>query len=106
MFFLIAGITPKTKIVDQTPRRCPACGLYQAYYQRVDHYFNLFFIPLVRVKKGEPFLFCQRCTKPVDEIHGDSSGQQDPTALLCRHCGQPVNRDFKYCPSCGKKIGN
>ena len=104
MFFLIAGVTPKTKIVDQTPRRCPVCGLYQAYYQRVDHYFNLFFIPLVRVKKGTPFLMCQRCGRPVDEFDQDSATDQDPTALLCRHCGQPVNRDFKYCPHCGKKI--
>ncbi len=104
MFFLIAGVSPKTKIVDQTPRRCPACGLYQAYYQRVDHYFNLFFIPLVRVKKGEPFLMCERCQKPVDEFSRDFSENQDETGLLCRHCGNPVNRDFKYCPSCGKKI--
>ena len=56
--FLIVGISPKTKIIDNTPRICQACGLAQARLQRVDSYFNLFFIPLFRVKKGEPFVIC------------------------------------------------
>ena len=44
----IAGISPKTKILDQNPRRCPLCGLHQAYYKRMDYYLSLFFIPLFR----------------------------------------------------------
>ena len=43
--FLIAGIQPKTRRVNDTPQRCPACGLVQAYATRVDHYLSLFFIP-------------------------------------------------------------
>jgi hypothetical protein len=61
MFFFIAGISPKTKIIDEKPGRCPACGLHQAYQKRIDHYLSVFFIPLIRVKEGEPFIICERC---------------------------------------------
>jgi hypothetical protein len=30
----IAGVSPKIKVLDQNPRRCPVCGLNQAYYKR------------------------------------------------------------------------
>ena len=66
--FLIAGVSPKTTVIDNTPRRCPVCGTVRAYYKRVDHYFNLFFIPILRVKKGEPFIMCDRCPKTVNEF--------------------------------------
>jgi len=65
--FLIIGIAPKTKILDHTPRICPACGLAQARLKRVDSYFNLFFIPLIPVKKGEPFIICDRCESITSE---------------------------------------
>jgi hypothetical protein len=52
VMFLIAGVQPKTRRVDDNPQRCPSCGLAQAYTTRVDHYLSLFFIPLIRVKKG------------------------------------------------------
>jgi len=25
--FLIAGVTPKIKVLDDTPKKCPVCGL-------------------------------------------------------------------------------
>jgi hypothetical protein len=46
----IAGVSPKIKVLDQNPRRCPVCGLHQAYNKRMDHYLSLFFIPILRVK--------------------------------------------------------
>jgi hypothetical protein len=76
MCFLIAGVQPKTRVLDQTPARCPSCGLFQAQLRRVDHYFSLFFIPLLRVKQGTPFLYCQRCQRPVD----DETAAVSPTA--------------------------
>ncbi|MBR9981485.1 MAG: hypothetical protein KFF50_10710 [Desulfatitalea sp.] len=36
MSFVIAGVQPKTRTLDNAPRRCPRCGLHQAYTQRVD----------------------------------------------------------------------
>ena len=64
-FFFIGGIQPKTVTLDRQARTCPACGLAGAYTRRTDHYLSLFFIPLVRVKKGEPYLYCQRCIYPA-----------------------------------------
>jgi RNA polymerase subunit RPABC4/transcription elongation factor Spt4 len=103
--FLIGGVTPKIKILDNTPRRCPVCGLHQAYYKRVDHYLNLFFIPIARVKKGEPFIMCERCERTVQEFDEDYGNTlPDATATACRHCGKPLDTAFRYCPYCGKSI--
>jgi len=64
-FFFIAGISPKVKVLDEKPRRCPVCGLHQAYYKRVDHYLSLFFIPIFKVKTGETVIRCDRSRKAV-----------------------------------------
>lgn len=61
MFFLIAGVHSKQIVLDQTPRRCPTCGLFQARLVRHDYYLSLFFLPLFRVKKGATALECRRC---------------------------------------------
>jgi hypothetical protein len=100
--FIIAGISPKTKTIDQTPRICPSCGLAQAYMKRVDHYFNLFFIPLIRVKKGDPFVFCNRCNNTgyiPREKPPPGTGEKQ-----CRACGRSVRSEFLFCPFCGKKL--
>jgi len=100
--FLIAGVTPKIKVLDNTPRQCPACGLHQAYYKRVDHYFNLFFIPILRVKKGEPFIMCDRCERSVDDFKKEySSAWPDIKETTCGHCGKTLEKTFEYCPYCG-----
>jgi RNA polymerase subunit RPABC4/transcription elongation factor Spt4 len=102
--FLIAGVGPKSKILDHNPRLCPVCGLARAHYKRVDHYFSLFFIPLIRVKKGEPFIMCDKCEATVNEFnaeHGSIPGKQ---IISCKNCGGRLNTDFKYCPYCGKGI--
>ncbi len=103
-FFFIAGVQPKTKVLDATPRRCPACGGPQGYAKRVDHYFSLFFIPVLRVRKGEPFIACDSC-----DAHG--SGFRSPPVHpktngpgACRDCGRPVSPGFRFCPHCGKEI--
>lgn len=103
--FLIAGVSPKTKILDNTPRRCPVCGLARAYYKRIDHYFNLFFIPIFRVKKGEPFVMCERCERTVHEFDDEiSRSQLDKKETPCNQCGRALEENFKYCPYCGKPI--
>ena len=105
MCFVIAGLQPKTRTLSDVPQRCPRCGLHQAYIRQVDHYLSLFFIPLLPIKKGEPFLYCQRCEQPV------AHGEQQPAApaspghppSLCRQCGRSLERSFKYCPYCGQR---
>jgi len=100
----IAGISPKTKVLDQNPRRCPLCGLHQAYFKRVDHYLSLFFIPLLRVKKGDPFIMCDRCEKTIPEFGPDFSQQTDVKNKTCPYCERSLDQDFKYCPYCGKRF--
>ena len=103
--FLIAGVIPRIKVLDNTPRLCPVCGLHQAYYKRVDHYFNLFFIPILRVKKGEPFIMCERCERTVHEFKEDYGNTWLETKeMTCHHCGETIERTFEYCPYCGTQI--
>ncbi|MBT8371892.1 MAG: zinc ribbon domain-containing protein [Deltaproteobacteria bacterium] len=99
---LIAGIAPKTKRIDQNPMRCPSCGLHQAYRTRIDHYLNLFFIPVLRIKKGEPFVACERCAKTIHELGPEYSRHAGSETDACKYCGKSLDHDFKYCPSCGK----
>jgi hypothetical protein len=99
--FIIAGVSPKTKALESTPRLCPICGLARAYLKRIDHYFTLFFIPVIRLKKGQPVLICEKCEKNVPEmIPNVYSGS--PAEDLCRFCGKTLKKEFNYCPYCGK----
>ncbi|WP_372682585.1 zinc ribbon domain-containing protein [Desulfosarcina sp.] len=102
--FLIAGVQPKTRRVDDNPQRCPACGLSQAFTTRVDHYLSLFFIPLIRVKQGEPFLLCEGCQRPVNGSR--ATAQEVPlsgASTVCVACKKVFDRSFKYCPHCGQR---
>jgi RNA polymerase subunit RPABC4/transcription elongation factor Spt4 len=103
MFFLIGGISPREVILDDQPRLCPVCGLAQARYRRIDHYLNLFFIPLFPVKKGEPFLMCDRCERAVEEM-GPEYRQAAGGTETCGRCGRELEPDFRYCPGCGARV--
>jgi ribosomal protein L37E len=103
MCFFIAGVQPKTRTLNNAPQRCPRCGLYQAYTQQVDHYISLFFIPLLRIKQGLPFLYCRRCGQSVESgpLHGEAAfGRSSP---MCRQCGRSLEDQFEYCPYCGQR---
>jgi len=106
--FLIAGISTKIITIDNNPRLCPVCGLSQAYYKRADHYFNLFFIPLFRVKKGKPFIMCERCERNVSDYGENYNSWPGKQNIKCNNCGRALNKDnykdFTYCPYCGKQI--
>ncbi|MGD2099070.1 MAG: zinc ribbon domain-containing protein [Desulfobacterales bacterium] len=80
------------------------CGLNQAYYQRIDHYLSLFFIPVFRVKKGEPFSVCDRCAQSGQGFGPDYAQPQTDLRRTCSRCGKVLNADFKYCPHCGKRV--
>ncbi|MBN1831223.1 MAG: zinc ribbon domain-containing protein [Deltaproteobacteria bacterium] len=105
MFFFIAGIQPKTTILDEHPRMCPSCGLLQAVLKRRDHYFSFFFLPIIRVKKGEPLLECRSCgalTRETGEpLYHAAKGHP---GLNCPYCGNPVAKEFRFCPFCGKPV--
>lgn len=102
--FIIAGVLPKTITLEAHPRRCPYCGLFQAYLKRTDSYFSLFFLPLFPVKKGQPYLWCEHCERTnVEEEPTRTAPPQAASRLLCGVCGKALDRRFSYCPYCGSK---
>ncbi|MBU1052383.1 MAG: zinc ribbon domain-containing protein [Proteobacteria bacterium] len=100
--FFIAGISPKTILVDENKRLCPVCGLARAYYRRVDQYFTLFFIPLFRVKKGEEYLMCEKCEQDIKDFGFGNDSLETGEIVTCNSCGQKMQTDFIFCPYCGK----
>ncbi|MBN2419584.1 MAG: zinc ribbon domain-containing protein [Deltaproteobacteria bacterium] len=102
MFFFIGGIQPKTIDIDGKPLICPSCGLLRARYKRVDHYLSLFFIPVIPVKKGDPFLYCESCG--IQSPGKTNSGYENNAKQYCKNCGRKLESDFMYCPFCGKLL--
>lgn len=102
--FIIAGVSPKIKVIDTNPRLCPSCGLAQAYLKRADSYFSFFFIPLFCVKKGEPFLYCERCQSAVSRQETLLHTWKNRDDFRCKNCGKTIEAGFSYCPYCGKPV--
>jgi RNA polymerase subunit RPABC4/transcription elongation factor Spt4 len=99
-FFFIGGIQPKLKVLDPKPQRCPVCGLHRAFTKRVDHYLSLFFIPVLKVKTGEPFLMCDRCERSVAEFGPEIS----PAEKSCPACSKRIDPSYSFCPFCGRRL--
>jgi RNA polymerase subunit RPABC4/transcription elongation factor Spt4 len=104
MFFFIAGIQPKTVIIEKQTRSCPSCGQFDVLLKRVDHYVSLFFIPIFSVKKGAPFLICDNCNTILDERGYRMDTEQPMREKRCPSCGREVDSDFTFCPYCGKGL--
>ena len=104
-FLLIGGVQPKVKVLEENPRRCPRCGLHQAYLKRVDHYLSVFFIPVLKIKTGQPVLICNRCEQPAHDSGSDlPRPQPSPATRSCRFCDKAFPRDYNFCPICGRRL--
>ncbi len=103
-FFFIGGVQPKVVTLDETTRLCVACGLSQAKLKRIDHYLSLFFIPILRVKKGEPVLICERCGFTISPSEAERGPTIERIPRRCQHCGFLLDPSFNYCPNCGRKL--
>jgi len=90
------------KKMSQTPRICAVCGSPNAYIERVDHYLSLFSFPFLRIKKGVPFLLCEKCDSVSDmfEAKGGRSSKKGEPRVLCKHCRTELHGDV-FCPGCG-----
>ena len=97
----IGGIGPRQKRLEEQPRICSNCGLSRAYLTRVDDYLSLFFIPLLRIRKGEPFIQCERCGHVTDQGGHVYSAGMDLRQPRCHRCGAGLQAEFRYCPQCG-----
>jgi len=104
MFFFIGGIQPKTVFIDRQARSCPVCGHFEIHQKRVDQYVSLFFIPLFPVKRGAPFLICEKCNTILDEHGYRMDFEKGKGENRCPHCGKPIDPDFTFCPYCGKAL--
>jgi hypothetical protein len=106
MFFFIAGVQPKTVDIEGPSGLCPGCGLRTLGLKRVDHYLSVFFLPIIRVKKGMPFRVCRSCGRVSGEPGESLSGGAGANRLepVCPHCGGAVDASFRYCPYCGRPV--
>jgi hypothetical protein len=100
----IAGVQPRARTLDNNPRLCPLCGGVEAYLKRVDHYLSIFFIPIFPVRRGKPAIICERCGGISDERGHGIGARVVRSDLSCRHCGRALEREFAFCPYCGKRI--
>lgn len=101
IFIGIGGMGPREKRLDEQPRLCANCGLSRAYLTRIDHYLSLFFIPVLRIRKGEPIIQCERCGHVTGEAGGVYRPGIDLRQPRCHRCGSGLREDFRYCPQCG-----
>ena len=97
----IGGVGPRRKKLEGQPRICSGCGLSQAYLIRMDDYLSLFFIPILRIRKGKSFIECERCGHITDETGKVYASGKDLQELTCHRCGEVVAKQFNYCPHCG-----
>ena len=124
MFFFIGGLEPRREVLDPGPLPCPSCGQRAARIERLRSYLSLFFVPLVPLRKGEPYLSCASCgaVRPLrgegavgfpeaytpetyDGLDQELTGELGPESpLTCPECGGPTEPEFDYCPYCGIKL--
>ena len=100
----IAGVQPRMKTLDNNPRLCPLCGGVEAHLKRVDHYLSIFFIPIFPVSRGKPAIICEKCGGISDEMGHGIGVRRVGGELSCKHCGRVLEREFAFCPYCGKTI--
>jgi RNA polymerase subunit RPABC4/transcription elongation factor Spt4 len=98
VFFLIGGLGPRETVLKEPAAACPACGRPAFRSARLDQYLTLFFIPVLRVRKGTPYRICSACGAR-DEA---AAGWPDRTRA-CRVCGRRLEADFAFCPRCGAR---
>jgi zinc-ribbon family len=100
----IGGLQPRTVRVEKQPGSCAVCAHQEVYLKRVDQYISLFFIPVIRIKKGTPFLQCENCDAAFDDSDSSTGSTARQSPGLCRSCGKLADTGFSYCPYCGKKL--
>ncbi|NEZ46784.1 zinc ribbon domain-containing protein [Clostridium niameyense] len=127
MFFLgVFGIEPREKKIGEVDSvECIKCGMFTRYtIIKTYNVFHFFFLPLI--KWGEKYYLKSRCCNTIYEINkedinkiNESKSLQDITIkeiysdinyssicadIICPNCKRKMEKNFTYCPYCGKKI--
>ncbi len=74
---IIWGLGWRDKTLSSGTFFCPRCDQMRPYKRkRPGYYFTLFFLPLIRIKKQQPFVECQVCKSRFDPkvLESDSQG--------------------------------
>lgn len=100
MFFFIGGMQPRTVRLEKQERACPYCSHFEVYVKRTDQYLSFFFIPLIRVKTGMPYVICESCRALLESDREGDTGEG--RERRCRSCGRFLDPAFSYCPYCGQ----
>ncbi len=74
---VIWGLQWRDKTLSSGTFFCPHCNQLRPYKRkRPGFYFSLFFLPLIRIRKRQPFVECQVCKSRFDPkiLESDSQG--------------------------------
>lgn len=126
MFFIgIFGVEEREKELKEfTGTICPCCGqLTRASLMEHYSYFHIFFIPTFRWNRQ--YYLRYRCCGGIYEVNTDyfkelkdSSGidvqkikkvfctcdAQNSYYQRCKGCGKEFEKNFSFCPYCGRKV--
>jgi len=106
MLFLIAGVTPKSKLLGRSRCVCPACGgTVNLNISKNYSVFTFFFIPTIPF--GASYIAtCPNCADVMKlSKEKGKAFEQNPGSVICGgdlHVMQ--NNAGRACPSCGTKI--
>ncbi|MEJ2429905.1 MAG: zinc-ribbon domain-containing protein, partial [Deltaproteobacteria bacterium] len=56
---------------------------------------------ILRIRKGQPFVECERCGHLTGENGKIYAPGTDIRVISCRRCGKTLEKEFIYCPYCG-----
>lgn len=129
MFFIgVFGIENRDKeITELNNFSCPKCKTSStARLIKNFDFFHFFFIPIFKWNENY-YVVCGKCNSPysvpkekgksiergenisitywdLQEINQDGYNDNYYQGNICRECGSVVEKNFKYCPHCGRKI--
>lgn len=119
--FFIFGISSKEKDIDFNQSIvCESCGSYGRLNIFMTYsYFSLFFIPIFKWNKkyyvrksccGSLYSIDKELGKDIEKGRIKNIEESDLKPIninnknTCWNCKYPLEREYEFCPKCGKKI--
>eukprot|EP00978_Attheya_sp_CCMP212_P005866 scaffold13078_cov48-Attheya_sp.AAC.7 len=111
MFFFIAGVEPTIRRTLQSnigTCQVPYCG-NTVHLVEVANTFKLLFVPIWSFAPKQ-LVYCNTCrylgtqTEFSDQQWAASRITQYSIRGPCQACGTPIQRDWCFCPNCGRDM--